>query len=76
MSSFMDRARTQAQRGLRQGREKIEEVQTQRTGNDLLRRLGAAYYRKERGSGTEQEVRSALTALEAHITQHGDAFLK
>jgi hypothetical protein len=76
MSGFLDRAKEQAQRGLSQGREKVEEVQAQRAGNDLLRKLGAAYYAEQRGSGSAGEVQRALGALEQHIAQHGDAFLR
>lgn len=76
MAGFLDKAREQAQRGLSQGKEKVEEVQAQRAGNDLLRKLGAAYYSEQRGSGSAVQVQQALSALEAHIAQHGDAFLR
>ncbi|MEU5834647.1 hypothetical protein ABZ820_13380 [Streptomyces diacarni] len=76
MAGFLDRAKEQAQRGLAQGKEKMEEVQAQRTGNDLLRRLGAAYYAEQRGTGSAQEVQQALAAVQEHIAQNGDGFLK
>ncbi|GAB3115508.1 hypothetical protein GCM10027160_22900 [Streptomyces calidiresistens] len=87
MAGFLDRAKEQAQKGYRSGREKLEQgieqgrdklsdVQAQRAGNELLRSLGAAYYRKEHGTGSEQEVGTILKALEDHITEHGDAFLR
>ncbi|GGO49824.1 hypothetical protein H181DRAFT_00714 [Streptomyces sp. WMMB 714] len=76
MAGFLDRAKEQAQRGLAQGKEKMEEVQAQRAGNDLLRRLGSAYYAQQRGSGSPAEVQQALSALEQHIAQHGDGFLR
>lgn len=76
MAGFLDRAKEQAQRGLAQGKEKVEEVQAQRQGNDLLRRLGSAYYSEQRGSGSAAEVQQALSALEQHIAQHGDGFLR
>ena len=76
MSGFFDRAKEQAQRGIQQGKEKYEEVQAQRAGNDLLRKLGAACYRKERGSGSAEEVGRALDALADHIRVHGDDILK
>ncbi|GAA2602464.1 hypothetical protein [Streptomyces axinellae] len=76
MAGFLDRAKEQAQRGLAQGKEKVEEVQAQRAGNDLLRKLGAAYYAEQRGTGSAQDVQQALSALEQHIAQNGDAFLK
>ncbi|KNB49325.1 hypothetical protein [Streptomyces caatingaensis] len=76
MAGFLDRAKEQAQQALQQGKEKVEEVQAQRAGSDLLRKLGAAYYAEKRGSGTEQATQEALTALEAHISAHGDGFLR
>jgi hypothetical protein len=76
MAGFLDRAKEQAQRGLAQGKEKMEEVQATRQGGDLLRRLGAAYYAEQRGSGSSAEVQQALSALEQHIAQHGDGFLR
>ncbi|MFD7920135.1 hypothetical protein ACFV3R_13035 [Streptomyces sp. NPDC059740] len=76
MAGFLDRAREQAQRGLAQGKQKVDEVQQQRAGNELLRRLGAAYYAEKRGSGTPQATQDAVTALEAHVTAHGDQFLR
>lgn len=76
MSGFLDRAREQAQQALAQGKEKVEEVQAQRAGGDLLKKLGAAYYAERRGSGTPQATQEALSALEAHIAAHGDGFLR
>ncbi|MFC5724754.1 hypothetical protein ACFP1Z_31855 [Streptomyces gamaensis] len=76
MAGFLDRAKEQAQQALQQGKEKVDEVQANRAGNDLLRKLGAAYYAEKRGSGTDQATQDALSALEAHITTHGDGFLR
>ncbi|MEU4997158.1 hypothetical protein [Streptomyces sp. NPDC021622] len=75
MAGFLDRAKEQAQRGLTQGKQKIDEVQAQRAGGDLLKKLGAAYYAQQRGSGSAQDTQQALQALESHIAAHGDAFL-
>jgi hypothetical protein len=75
MAGFLDRAKEQAQNALNQGREKVEEVQAQRAGNDLLRKLGKAYYLEQRASGATADVQEALVALERHIAEHGDAFL-
>ncbi|MEV8317486.1 hypothetical protein AB0Q95_25290 [Streptomyces sp. NPDC059900] len=75
MAGFLDRAKEQAQRGLTQGKQKIDEVQAQRTGGDLLKKLGAAYYAQQQGQGTPQATQQALQALEAHIAANGDAFL-
>ncbi|MFF4160682.1 hypothetical protein [Streptomyces sp. NPDC001678] len=76
MAGFLDRAKEQAQQALAQGKEKVEEVQAQRAGGDLLKKLGAAYYAEKRGSGTPDATQEALTALEAHIATHGDGFLR
>jgi len=73
---FLARAKEQAQHGLAQGKQKVDEMQQQRVGNELLRKLGAAYYAEKKGLGTEQATESALSALEAHITAHGDGFLQ
>ncbi|MEU3506058.1 hypothetical protein ABZ726_37130 [Streptomyces hundungensis] len=76
MSGFLDRAKEQAQSALNQGKQKVDEVQQQRAGNDLLKRLGAAYYAERHGSGSPEATQQALTAVQAHITAHGDAFLR
>jgi hypothetical protein len=76
MAGFLDRAKEQAQRGLTQGRQKLDEVQTQRAGSDLLKRLGAAYYAERRGSGSPAATQQALQALEGHIATHGDGVLR
>ncbi|MFJ9416126.1 hypothetical protein ACIRPT_18370 [Streptomyces sp. NPDC101227] len=76
MSGFLDRAKEQAQRGLAQGKQKVDEVQAHRAGSDLLKKLGAAYYAERSGTGSPEATREALGALEAHINAHGDAFLR
>ncbi|MFF8283170.1 hypothetical protein [Streptomyces albus] len=76
MAGFLDRAKEQAQRSIAQGKEKMEEVQAQRAGNDLLRRLGAAYYAEQRGTGSAEQVQQALAAVQEHVAQNGDGFLK
>ncbi|WP_415951907.1 hypothetical protein [Streptomyces sp. KLOTTS4A1] len=76
MAGFLDRAKEQAQRGLTQGKQKLDEVQAQRAGADLLKKLGAAYYAEQRGSGSPQATQQALQAVEAHVATHGDAFLR
>ncbi|GHC47408.1 hypothetical protein [Streptomyces flavofungini] len=76
MAGFLDRAREQVQQGLNQGKQKLDDVQAQRAGNDLLKQLGAAYYAERRGSGTPDATQQALAALEAHIATHGDGFLR
>jgi len=76
MTGFLDRAKEQAQRGLTQGKQKLDEVQAQRAGGDLLKKLGAAYYAERKGTGTPEGTQAALGALESHIAEHGDSFLR
>ncbi|MGI5338247.1 hypothetical protein ACQEVS_13005 [Streptomyces sp. CA-181903] len=76
MAGFLDRAKEQAQQALQQGKQKVDEVQAQRAGGELLKRLGAAYYAEQRGKGSGQTTQDALNALEAHIAVHGDGFLR
>lgn len=73
---FLARAKEQAQHGLAQGKQKVDEMQQQRVGNELLRKLGAAYYAQQKGMGTEQATETALATLEAHIAEHGDGFMR
>ncbi|WP_189132285.1 hypothetical protein [Wenjunlia tyrosinilytica] len=76
MAGFLDRAKEQAQRALNEGKQKVDEVQAGRTGHDLLRRLGAAYYAEQRGQGSPEAVAAAVRALDEHIRLNGDAFLR
>ncbi|MEE1751576.1 hypothetical protein [Streptomyces sp. SP18CS02] len=76
MSGFLNRAKEQAEHALSAGKQKVDEVQQQRAGGDLLKRLGAAYYAERTGSGSAQATQDALTALQAHVAAHGDAFLR
>ncbi|GAA0588056.1 hypothetical protein [Streptomyces crystallinus] len=76
MPGFLDRAKEQAQSALNQGKQKVDEVQAQRAGNDLLKQLGAAYYAERHSSGSAAATQQALSALEAHIAAHGDGFLR
>ncbi|MEV5612261.1 hypothetical protein [Streptomyces sp. NPDC052225] len=75
MAGFLDRAKEQAQRGLTQGKAKLDDVQAQRAGGDLLKKLGAAYYAERKGTGSPQATQQALQALESHIATNGDGFL-
>ncbi|MFD3439707.1 hypothetical protein ACFWU3_19615 [Streptomyces sp. NPDC058685] len=76
MAGFLDRAKEQAQSALQQGKQKVDDVQQQKAGGDLLKKLGAAYYAERRGSGSPQATQDALTALEAYVNTHGDGFLR
>ena len=75
---LMDKARqaaqqaaAMAQEGLSQGQAKIEALQVQRTGNELLRQLGEAFYAEQRTVGDREAVVRALAAVDQHIRDHG-----
>lgn len=76
MAGFLDRAKEQAQKGLAQGKQKYDDVQTQRAGGDALKKLGAAYYAERHGTGDPYATQQALAAVEAHIATHGDGILR
>lgn len=75
---FMDKAReaaqqatTKAQQGLAQGQAKLDEVQTSRAADGLVRDLGAAFYAEQRSGGPREAVVAALGAVDAHVAEHG-----
>jgi len=75
---FMDKAReaaqqatAKAQQGLAQGQAKLDEVQTSRAADGLLRDVGAAFYAEQRSGGSHEAVVAALGALDAHVAAHG-----
>ena len=75
---FMDKAReaaqqaaTKAQQGVAQGQAKLDEVQTARAWDKLLRDLGTSYYAEQRSGGPHQAVVAALSALDAHVAANG-----
>lgn len=75
---FMDKAReaaqqatAKAQQGLAQGQAKIDEVQTSRAADGLLRDVGAAFYAEQRTGGSHEAVVAALGAPDAHVAAHG-----
>ncbi|MCM2576102.1 hypothetical protein [Streptomyces meridianus] len=76
MAKLLDRAKEGTQRGLTRSKQKLDDVQAQRAGQELLRKLGTAYYKEQRGGGSSQDTQDALNAVTAHITDHGDAFLE
>ncbi|MFF2507220.1 hypothetical protein ACFVTY_28160 [Streptomyces sp. NPDC058067] len=76
MAGFLDRAKEQAQQALNQGKQKVDEVQAHRASGDLLKKLGAAYYAERKGTGTPEATQAALGALESHVAEHGDGFLR
>ncbi|KRV47755.1 hypothetical protein AQ490_05095 [Wenjunlia vitaminophila] len=76
MAGFLDRAKESATRALNEGRHKVDEVQEKRAGQDLLRKLGAAYYAQQQGHGSPQAVQDALNAVEEFARTHGDTHLR
>ncbi|MEO6142963.1 MAG: hypothetical protein ABIP19_03210 [Dermatophilaceae bacterium] len=75
---FLDKAReaaqqatTKAQQGLAQGQAKLDEVQTSRAADGLLRELGAVFYAEQRSGGSHEAVLAALGAVDAHVAAHG-----
>jgi hypothetical protein len=75
---FMDKAReaaqqatTKAQQGLAQGQAKLDDAQTSRAADGLLRDLGSAFYAEQRSGGSREAVLAALGALDAHVAAHG-----
>ncbi|HEX7537813.1 MAG TPA: hypothetical protein VF391_12520 [Dermatophilaceae bacterium] len=75
---FMDKAReaaqqasAKAQQGLAQGQAKLDEAQTSRAADGLLRDLGRAFYAEQRSGGSRDDVVAALGAVDAHVAAHG-----
>ena len=73
---LMDRLKVQAEQLAAQAKEgtaqmqaqvqaKVDEVQSRRTRDQLLRDLGAAYYAEVRQQGSHQAVEQALAALDS-----------
>ena len=75
---FLDRAKAQAevavakaQQGMAQGQAKLDQAQSKRQADALLRSLGSAYYSQERHGGSPEAVLSALTALDTFVAEEG-----
>jgi hypothetical protein len=68
-----EQALTKAQQGVAQGQAKLDEVQSKRQGDQLLRDLGAAFYAAERQGGPREDVDKALAAVDEHIATQGAA---
>ena len=66
-----EQAIAKAQQGVSQGQAKIDQLQAKRQADALLRNLGAAYYTKERSSGTQDAVDAAMKMLDEHVAAHG-----
>ena len=66
-----EQALTKAQQGVSQGQAKIDQMQTKRQADALLRDLGAAYYAQVRHNGPADAVNAAMTALDQHEQANG-----
>lgn len=66
-----EQAIAKAQQGVSQGQAKIDQLQAKRQSDALLRDLGAAYYTKERSSGTQDAVDAVMQMLDEHVAAHG-----
>ena len=76
--SLLDKVKNQAgqlaekaQQGVAQGKDKLDDLQSKKKGDALLRDLGAAYFAQQHGDGTADAVAAALAAVEAHVAEHG-----
>ncbi len=75
---FLDKAKEaaaqaaqKAQQGMAQGQAKVDELQTKRRADALLRDLGAAYYTQQRSGGASSAVDAALAVLDQHVAANG-----
>src|SRR5580698_3892134 len=60
------------------GQAKLDEVQSKKAADGLLRDLGAAYYATKTGRATpstEADIDRLVTALQAHESEHGSLTL-
>ncbi|GAB2593659.1 hypothetical protein GCM10027168_27960 [Streptomyces capparidis] len=75
MAGFLDRAKESAQRAMSESKHKVDEFQEKRAGQELVRKLGEAYYAAQRGQGSQQAVDEAKRVLDDYVRVHGDSFL-
>jgi hypothetical protein len=66
-----EQAVAKAQQGVTQGQAKLDQIQTKRQADALLRDLGAAYYAQRREAGPDAAVAAALDSVDRHIAAHG-----
>ena len=64
-------ALAKAQEGVNQGQAKLDQVQAKRQADALLRKLGAAYYARERTNGPQDPIDSTMKELDEHVAAHG-----
>ncbi|HEX2576032.1 MAG TPA: hypothetical protein VHK88_06760 [Aquihabitans sp.] len=71
---FLDKVKAQAEQTLKQGQEKLDEVQAKKRADGLLRDLGAWYYATQTGRDGgkgETELVRITGELQAHEAEHG-----
>src|SRR5688572_23101174 len=71
---FMDKLQQTAKESFEKGKEKLDDVQADRTADRLLRDLGAGYAASRSGgdAGTADEhIERLIGELQAHEAQHG-----
>jgi hypothetical protein len=71
---FLDKVKAQAEQAVKQGQDKLEDVQAKKKADGLLRSLGAWHYAiqtgRDEGNGPAEMAR--ITAeLQAHEAEHG-----
>ncbi|MHB1763329.1 MAG: hypothetical protein ACYCTL_10460 [Acidimicrobiales bacterium] len=66
-----EQAVTKAQQGMAQGQAKLDQLQTKRRSDALLRNLGAAVYAEQRQEAPHQPVLDALQAIDAFVATEG-----
>ena len=71
---FLDKVKAQAESAIKQGQDKLEDVQAKKKADGLLRDLGAWYYAtqtdRDKGEG-EAEMARIVAELQAHEAEHG-----
>ena len=68
---LLDKVKAQAGQVAAQGQAKLNEVQTKRQADALLRELGLAYYKQQREGASDVQVTAALEKVDAHVAEHG-----
>jgi hypothetical protein len=72
---FLDKVKQTAQETLDKGKEKLDDVQADRTADKLLRDLGAWYYAGRTGRDDGEaagNVERLVAELQAHEAEHGE----
>lgn len=71
---IMDNLKSQATQIAQQGKDRIDQVQTSRRGDALLRQLGATVYADKTGRGTpdsQNRISQLVSTLSAHERDNG-----